>query len=363
MRMRDLSRFALSACVAAVMLAGCGGSQPSSRAQGPTAGALPATVRAATDYKPVIKEYRIANKHLTDPLEVVFDGSNNLWFSSSFYAYLGSRSPSGSITAHKLPKQRDNYGWAFAVAFTTVRRNQVYFTNYYGEDVGKIEAGGHIVEWGQGKVSSYWTAGLVSTEGHLWVVGTSLFDSDLLELRFDGKLLKEIRLPGYYCYPTPIAASSDGTLWIGYGANCPAIVRVTESGKATEFPIVAADGVWNVVTGPDGNIWFTAADGPTTNDYVGKITPRGEITEYPLPNQADGIVLGPDGNWWLTMPFVGKIAVMTLQGDITAEYTLPKAIDGSQPKFQLGKIVLGSDGNLWFPEGYRNKIGELDFSR
>jgi virginiamycin B lyase len=361
MRMRDLSRFALSACVAAVMLAGCGGSQPSIRAQRPTAGALPATVRAATDYKPVIKEYRIANKHLTDPLEVVFDGSNNLWFSSSFYAYLGSRSPSGSITAHKLPKQRDNYGWAFAVAFATGRRNQVYFTNYYGENVGKIEAGGHIVEYGPWNTYA-WTAGLVSTHGRLWVVSTGFFSSDLMELRFNGRLLKRIPLPGYYCYPTPIAASSDGTLWIGYGANCPAIVRVTESGKATEFPIVAADGVWNVVTGPDGNIWFTAADGPTTNDYVGKITPSGEITEYPLPNQADGIVLGPDGNWWLTMPFVGKIAVMTLQGDITAEYTLPKAIYGSQPKFQLGKIVLGSDGNLWFPEGYRNKIGELDFS-
>lgn len=344
----------------AAILAGCGSQVAPTRSalQGPTPtthGKSWMLPKIRNEVTLVIKEYPIVNEHVVSPLDVAFDASNNLWF-NAFYYYLGRRSPRGSISAHSLRINDKTYGYG---AMAVGSHGNVYFTDYYAGNVGQIEADGKIDLYFQG--SGSWKAGLVSTHGHLWVVTTGFYSSSLDEVTFDGKLVKGIALPGTYCYAGPIGASKDGTLWVGYSGNCPAIVRVKESGQATEFPIVAADGVWSVVNGPDGNTWFTAGDGPTTNDYVGKITPDGQITEYPLSNQAFGIVLGPDRNWWLTMPWVGKIAVMSLQGNVLNEYTLPDAVNGSQPQYQLGTIVLGHDGNLWFPEGYRNKIGELDF--
>jgi virginiamycin B lyase len=343
-------RVALCTSVATALLAGCGGSQPPI---GTPRGTLLLS-KASNRASPVIKEYPIKNEHLVGPLAVAFDASNNLWF-NAFYYYLGRRDPKGLITPHSLhvDKKFDSYG-----SMTAGPRGDVCFSDYAG-NVGKIEPDGKIDLYF--KHESSIKAGLVITHGYLWVVLSGYINSAVDQVTVDGKLVKQIVLPGYYCYPGPIGASKDGTLWVGYSGNCPAIVRVTESGETTEFPIAAADGVWSVVNGPDGNMWFTAGDDQTTNDYVGKITPDGQITEYPLPNQASGMVVGPDGNWWLTMPWVGKIAVMSQEGNLLREYTLPNAVNGSQPKYQLGTIVLGRDGNLWFPEGYRNKIGELEF--
>ncbi len=52
-----------------------------------------------------------------------------------------------------------------------------------------------------------------------------------------------------------------------------------------------------MVEGPDGKMWFTEAD------KIGRITPSGEITEFPLPTPDSapmGITTGPDGNLWFT---------------------------------------------------------------
>ncbi|MHB1536539.1 MAG: Vgb family protein, partial [Acidimicrobiales bacterium] len=56
---------------------------------------------------------------------------------------------------------------------------------------------------------------------------------------------------------------------------------------------------YGITAGPDGNLWFTENGG----DKVGRITPAGAITEYPLPTAnsgPDGITAGPDGNVWFT---------------------------------------------------------------
>jgi virginiamycin B lyase len=364
--MKTFARNALSVGIVATLLSGCGGRQQSTGALGaiPLSGTLsthsdrgepPILEGTSNKASPVIEEYPIKSEHLVQPLDVAFDASNNLWF-NAFYYYLGRRGKKGFITAHSLRVRERPYGHG---SMAVGPKGVVYFTDSYAGSVGKIEPDGKIDLYFKDETSI--KSGLVFTHGHLWVVLPGILNSVLDEVSVDGKLLKQVVLPGNYCGAESIGASADGTLWVGYSANCPAIVRVTENGKSTVFPIVAADGVWRVVKGPDGNMWFAAADNPTTNDYIGKITPNGQITKYPLSNQVSGMVLGPDGNWWLTMPFVGKIVVMSLQGRILHGYTLPHAVNGSQPNFQLGSIVLGRDGNLWFPEGYRNNIGELKF--
>jgi len=63
------------------------------------------------------------------------------------------------------------------------------------------------------------------------------------------------------------------------------------------------------VTGPDGNLWFTEY----ASDQIGRMTPAGVVTEFPLPagSAPYGIVVGPDGNLWFAETGSNKIGRMT----------------------------------------------------
>ena len=78
---------------------------------------------------------------------------------------------------------------------------------------------------------------------------------------------------------TAITAGPDGNLWFTEeGAN--KIGRITPSGRITEFPIpTASSGPDGITAGPDGNLWFTEG----AANKIGRITPTGAITEFPIP--------------------------------------------------------------------------------
>ena len=64
------------------------------------------------------------------------------------------------------------------------------------------------------------------------------------------------------------------------------------------------------MAGPDGNLWFTEAG----SNVVGRITPRGVISEYAIPSR-DGVrsdptnlTVGPDHALWITLTDANRIA-------------------------------------------------------
>jgi streptogramin lyase len=80
-----------------------------------------------------------------------------------------------------------------------------------------------------------------------------------------------------------------------------------------------------LAAGPDGNVWFTVPAVVAGAEKIGKITPGGVITEYPLPthnSHLQGITSGPDGNVWFTEYEGNKIGRITPSGIIT-ELPLP----------------------------------------
>jgi virginiamycin B lyase len=114
-------------------------------------------------------------------------------------------------------------------------------------------------------------------------------------------------------------------------------------GTATAFPFNDAN---HIIAGPDGNLWFTG----TNSDLVGRITPAGKITTFPLPaafvtpGDVMDIVVGPDHNLWFTAPFAHQIGRITPAGSMAffaAEY------QDAHPQ----QLVSGPDGNLWCIEG------------
>lgn len=160
-----------------------------------------------------------------------------------------------------------------------------------------------------------------------------------------------------YNIPTPnseprdITLGPDGNYWFTeYFVG--KIGRITPNGTITEYPIPYGDMPGNITAGPDDNLWFT----DWSRNSLGQITPNGTITMFPLPSNYDSglsdITTGPDGNLWFTQESTNQIGMMTPQGTVT-EYTIPTA--NSNP----WNIVTGSDGKLWFTESGSNKIGKI----
>ena len=160
---------------------------------------------------------------------------------------------------------------------------------------------------------------------------------------------------------TRLTVGPDGNLWFseestdGTSPASPgAIGRITPAGTITEFPLPAGYGSPSGLTvGPDGNLWFSEelySDLYPTG-AIDRITPAGALTEFPIPG-GDGpgdLTVAPDGNFWF----------LEIHGGTTASYSIGRITPaGTITQFPLpagygflGDLTAGPDGNLWFPDG------------
>ena len=137
------------------------------------------------------------------------------------------------------------------------------------------------------------------------------------------------------------------------------------------IPLVGLVQPGGITTGPDGNLWFTE----TGADRIGRMTPAGVLTEFPLPaitvpHEVIGsppgpteITAGPDGALWFTgVP--GDVGRITTAGGVT-EFPVPEvpppagspAGTASTPA-TLSAITTGPDGALWFT-GVPGEVGRM----
>jgi streptogramin lyase len=160
-------------------------------------------------------------------------------------------------------------------------------------------------------------------------------------------------------YPLPanadgaeIVSGPDGNLWFTVPSGAR-IGKITTSGVVTLYnlppPADPDISLWGIVEGPDGNLWFTAGA------FIGKITTAGVVTEYPLPAGSaaeGGIVTGLDRNLWLT-DTSGFVDKMTITGAVT-QYPVPG------PSSDPMGIVSGPDGRVWFSAyGFEVNVGAI----
>jgi streptogramin lyase len=222
----------------------------------------------------------------------------------------------------------------------------------------------------------------------------------------------------------PLATGSDGNLWAAveksaYGglAGFPGIAWTAPSGSQAFFP--PPEGVVNasryetggLAAGPDSNIWFTSnsVNGSDEQIRVSRITPAGQVTEFPIPlslapgvttqNELApreiasgagalwllserglvrvspegqmsflpipqttaahvGLAFGPDGNLWATYatrtsnpsePRTLEVRRITPEGVVTT-FPIPGTFVGHE---QAVGIASGPDGNLWIVNGSR----------
>src|SRR6478736_1892514 len=103
-------------------------------------------------------------------------------------------------------------------------------------------------------------------------------------------------------------------------------------GPVVEFPL-ATEGhrPQAVAAGPDGNLWVTEV----LKKKILRVTPRGEITEFPVPGERvgvlQGIAAGADGNMWFTSREENAIRRVTPKGEFTGTFVIPTKAAKANP--------------------------------
>jgi virginiamycin B lyase len=171
--------------------------------------------------------------------------------------------------------------------------------------------------------------------GYVWAVDNGNYSVSKVSIRSG--------VTQFYLSATPvsIAYGLDGNLWLtvtGFFENGD-IVRLTEQGVETDFPVTSADQhLADIISGPDGALWFSQyrQNGPYG---VGRVDNQGNYSffAYPAGVVPTSLVAGPDGHIWFSG--LRSIVEMSTQGQILAQYPFLNPVLGG---------TSGSDGNVWF---------------
>ena len=150
-----------------------------------------------------------------------------------------------------------------------------------------------------------------------------------------------------------LARGSDGNMWFteqGFGQ----VGRVTPAGVITEFPLPGGreNRPTEMTAGPDGALWFTLNNDPGA---IGRITTDGVFTQYPVPTPFSrpwAITTGRDGAIWFSED-ANKIGRLDPATGAMKEFAIPT------PQAEVSGMAVGPDGEIWFTELGGNKIGRI----
>ncbi len=226
----------------------------------------------------------------------------------------------------------------------------IWFTEQDNNKVGKMTPTGAVTEFTLPTADSEPEQIIAGPDGALWFIESGV--DQIGRITTAGKI-SEFTVPSDGS-PQTLAAGPDGNVWfIDSGSN--AIGKITPQGAVTEFP-ASADGSVElsegIVTGSDGDVWFTAWDGDG-NGQIDRMTTSGKVTTFPIDDDPYDMTLGPDGNLWVDGD--SSVDRVTPQGVVT-EFQLPSE---DSP---FG-ITAGPDGALWFGvDGETNNLGQITTS-
>ncbi|NBQ43838.1 MAG: hypothetical protein EBU23_15575, partial [Mycobacteriaceae bacterium] len=175
--------------------------------------------------------------------------------------------------------------------------------------------------------------------GNVWF--TMPGSSKIVRMNPQTQAVTEFDLSSTFCKPQGIALGPDGAMWFG----CPigVIGRITTAGSVSYYTVgvPGQSGTYatveHVITGPDGNIWFTQFQAGA----VGVVSPatglQKRITLRSAPG-VSGLTVGGDGNVWVSDVNKFQIYRVTPRGVAT---TFPLGVT------QVDAVATAPSGDVW----------------
>ncbi|MFO0954555.1 MAG: hypothetical protein U0835_26015 [Isosphaeraceae bacterium] len=185
--------------------------------------------------------------------------------------------------------------------------------------------------------------------GNLWAGESSAGGAKLDKITPSG-FRTQVALPsGANADLSGLTSDASGNVWYALdpkGGGTPTVGKVKADGTVAEFPVGSAGSHAGTMTfGNDGNVWVSVKDAAGAS--LVKVKPDGTSTSYPVTGakSLDWLEAGPDGNIWYVNG--SKLGKMTPTGDVT-EYPVPTPADGSAVDLSNAQLTSAADGNLWF---------------
>jgi streptogramin lyase len=275
----------------------------------------------------------------------------NLWFTELGANMIARITPAGSISEFAVPTANSSPD-----GIATGADGNIWFVERGSNKVGRITTAGIVTgEFNIPTPNSDAEVMTTGPDGNIWFTEQTgaTGRGAIARATLDGNIT-EFAVPTSR-QPEGIAAGPDGNVWYcnSYGNR---IGRITPSGTITEYPVLTANAQpVGITTGPDGNLWF----GEYGVNQIGRITPSGVVSEFPIgprgTQAVEGITGGPDGNLWFAGYILNnQILRMSTAGVLAGRFDIPAA------NAQSVGITAGVDGNLWFTEQAGNQIGRLN---
>lgn len=237
----------------------------------------------------------------SDPVTITNGADGNLWFTDTGTHEIGrispGRNPQSSIVEFSVPQPTSATGGVSLLGITSGSDGNIWFTQTTFDGTATVGQIGRIITLGSNPAS-----------------GIQRFS------------IQMFRIPSGKSLPAMITSGPDGNLWFTESTETTVdsgglhtigqIGRITPQGQISEFPIPNSDfhtqggggflygiqsGPLAIATGPDGNLWFTNNDIAHQN-LLGRITPDGKSIQFPFA-QAHGsyaVVSSSDSNLWFT---------------------------------------------------------------
>ncbi len=174
----------------------------------------------------------------------------------------------------------------------------------------------------------------------------------LITILPDGDL-SEFMVPGATGPLTSLTAGPDGNVWFVDGSN---VGKITPAGVITEYPVATSTGAAadlshaQLITGPDGNLWFL------TPGELDRITPAGIVSGLPTPTgNVTSLGVGNDGNLWIAFQPTNGSPLATTPGEAVARMSTSGQTTVLSDRLASGQtataIAGGPDGSLWINDG------------
>jgi virginiamycin B lyase len=296
------------------------------------------------------------------PRGITSGADSNLWFTEYGADQIGQFNPqTGQLT--EIPLTPGSRPWDI----TPGLNGSLWFTENGGNKVGRIRGG--IID--EITLHSFYTndsqpMGIVAdTAGRIWIAKSNARSLGVIN---PDDTMCDIRLtadPFTYEYPHEITLGTDGRLWFtgngtSNGSSFSFIGWITGdcngSHSFTRFYYVPNPSFQGITPGPDGDMWVLKDNGNAVVQLDSDISILQTIPISTANSHPREIVTGPDGSLWFTEYGASQIGRVTFGGDGSAaitEYRTPMPDSGP-----LG-ITVGPDGNIWFTENRANQIGQI----